>query len=195
MKTFRVFVLLIVFGFILTTAMYPGEHGIKFGVNFSRLSGSGSDFGSQPGLIFGVFNRVDLKWNFAVQGEIYCSMKGADSLSYEIKMNYLELPTLLVYNIPTGGKIRPNIFVGYYAAFKLLAVAKRMYLSGSEDEELEVKKKDSGIVFGGSVLIDIGSGKLIVDARYSKGLSKIVESGPVDIKNSAFTLMLGYAFK
>jgi hypothetical protein len=120
------------------------------------------------------------------------------SYDLSIEINYLEVPVLMKYKILPEGDYTPSLFAGPYVAFQMSAKGSAtVEVDGvSQTEEMdmeEVKSIDLGITFGGSLGIKVGSGRIILDIRYSFGLTKIADD--TDAKNSAFTLMLGYAFK
>ncbi len=237
MKKLSVICLVIVFGFVFSQNVYPNGYGIKGGTNFANVYNVEDfyDFETKTGFIVGGFYRFDLKGNLAIQPEVYFSMKGAkasgvdtysysgeyysytetETYDYSMELNYLEIPVLLKYQIPTRGKFKPALFLGPYVAFKMGAKLTGTYKYESTyeydgevynedyeeniDEELSlIERTDFGIVVGASLDIEVGSGSLIIDARYNlglTGLSKFDEESDPGMKNSAFTLMLGYAFK
>jgi hypothetical protein len=84
--------------------------------------------------------------------------------------------------------------VGPYWAFRLKA--RLVHSSGSTDENDDIKKNDSGLIFGGCLEFKVKTLNLLVDARYSVGRKNILED-PLDdesIKNKGFVLMLGLKF-
>jgi hypothetical protein len=67
------------------------------------------------------------------------------------------------------------------------------------EEDLEgVKDTDFGMVLGGGVDIGLGKGKMVFDVRYTLGLTTIIEyelfEENIDLKNNAFSFLLGYSF-
>lgn len=216
-----IFVVMIIFVTTLfSQGMYAGGFGIKGGLNFAKISNLqdeeldwlGIEFGAKTGAMFGMFYRFDVGKSFAIQPEVYYSRKGTQAsgqivylgipITYDvaIKIDYLEIPVLFKYKIRSKGKFLPALFAGPYIAFKTLgegsATIKALGLEESEDLELEgLKSTDFGLTFGGSLGYDIGHSSIIIDIRYSLGLSKLstYEDDP-DMKNSAFSILLGYAF-
>jgi len=191
----------------------------------------------KTGTSFGVFVTYDINDIFAVQPEFLFTMKGMKTeAKYEffldetinveetISLNYLEFPILFKVSILTGGSVKPNIFFGPALAIK--SSAKRKYeITGlseefkqmlgfptPEDENIDVKSSDIGLVFGGGLDLKLGSGKAIIDARYTLGLTNIFTETPMlregtilpvpeyiiiedpDIKNSVISIMFGYSF-
>jgi hypothetical protein len=221
MKKLSVICLVIVFGLVFSQNVYPNGYGIKAGVNFADISNLenpflemlGIKFGTKIGVIAGAFYRIDLTNSFAIQPEVYYSQKGTRasgkgsiydvpySYDFSLRLDYIEIPLLMKYRIPTRGKFTPGIFAGPYVAFKVSAKAALTVesegMKQTQEVDIEdVKKMDFGLAFGANLDFDIGHSSIIIDIRYSLGLSKISEyEDDPDMKNSAFTLMLGYAFK
>ena len=57
-----------------------------------------------------------------------------------------------------------------------------------------MKSTDFGLVFGGGVDFGLGKGYFTIDLRYTLGLTTISDFEDEDVKNGAFSLMLGYSF-
>jgi hypothetical protein len=232
MKRFSVMVLVMVLGLVLTQDLHPKRFGIKSGANFANVYNveDSLDYKTRTGFIIGGFYRFDLNNHLAIQPEAYYSMKGTkvgsvetyeylggtvtEAYDYNLKLNYLEIPVLLKYKIPTRGKLKPNLFLGPCMAFKLSARLTGSYkyeenyaypgesgyvsYTGNIDEELdEVKTTDFGLIIGAGVDIEMGSSSLVIEARYNwglTGLSKFADASDPGAKNAAFTLMMGIAF-
>ncbi|MCK4829574.1 outer membrane beta-barrel protein, partial [bacterium] len=95
------------------------------------------------------------------------------------------------------GMIKPHLFVGPYFAYNHAAKLKTEYNGHSEeiDWDAVVKDTDFGAIFGGGIDFGLPAGKIVFDARYSLGLTTTYEEFfEVDLKNSVFSFMLGYAF-
>jgi hypothetical protein len=107
---------------------------------------------------------------------------------------YLEIPILAKFIIATQGSVKPSLFAGPAVAIilnnKFKAVDNGTAYEGSFEG---IKSTDFGLAFGGGLEI---IRKITVDLRYTLGLTKIAEiEGTVfDIKNGAFSLMIGYSF-
>jgi hypothetical protein len=190
-------------------------------VNFARVSNLEEedefDFGTKTGLIIGCFYRFDLGASFSIQPEAYFSMKGTKaageesafgvlySYDFRLKLNYLEIPILLKYKFPANGKLKPSLFAGPYLGFNNSAKAfarvesESMGIEETEEEDIsdDVKNTEFGITVGASLDYDIGHSSIIIDVRYSFGLTGILDDpypdAPVS-KNGVFSLMLGFAF-
>lgn len=192
----------------------------------------------KTGTSFGVFVTYDINDIFTIQPEFLFTMKGMKTeAQYEgflgetinvketIILNYLEFPILVKVSILTGGSVKPNILFGPALAIK--SSARRKYeITGlseefkqiyedfgiytSEEVNIDVKSSDIGLVFGAGLDLRLGSGKAIIDARYTLGLinilteirmlrgdfflpNYIIVEDP-DIKNSVISIMIGYSF-
>jgi len=93
--------------------------------------------------------------------------------------------------------IKPHLFVGPYFAYNLTAKTTWEENGQSDEEDISeyVENTDFGTVFGAGIGFGLPAGKIVLDARYSLGLTSIDASDDAaDIKNNAFSFMLGYAF-
>lgn len=181
--------------------------GIKAGLNIANVHGADvtSEFlfdtstDSRLGLVGGVFVCFNLSTNFAIQAEALYSVKGAkvsipDDWEITATLGYLEIPILAKYIIPYRGSVKPCLFVGPALAFNVTHKFKSRDNGTPNEGNLEgIKSTDLGLALGGGV--DIGR-NLRADVRYTLGLAKIAAIGGVtfDIKNGAFSAMVGYCF-
>ena len=85
-----------------------------------------------------------------------------------------------------SNKARTNFFIGPALSLKLSASSE--FLGNTSDVSDSFNSVDFGLVFGGA--FDFGG--LVIEARYTRGLTSIVEIG--DAKNSVISVMLGYSF-
>jgi hypothetical protein len=172
-------------------AARPMKYGIKAGFGMANLTGDidGNKSMLTPG--FGLFLTYKASPNFAIQPEVLYEMKGTkeDGGDGKIKLNYITVPVLLKYVIPTQGKMAPSIFAGPYLGFKASA-------KDQDGTKLEgVKSTDFGVAFGAGLDFAAGAtGVFTIDARYELGLSNTNDVGDVSVKNSWLGLYLGYGF-
>jgi hypothetical protein len=168
--------------------------GIKIGLNLANVTGDDVEiyWENKMGFCAGGFLTFSLSDIFAIQPEAFFTMKGYKSEQewnfYTSSVTYLEIPVLAKAFIPTGGNIKPNIFGGPSLGIKI---------SGEE-----YKSTDFGLVFGGGIDFALGTGKFLVECRYSMSLSSvsIFEKGPMtereseDVKNRVISIIVGYSF-
>jgi opacity protein-like surface antigen len=180
--------------------------GIKAGANFARLSGPDVDpeWKTRMAVVGGVF--LTLKFNdiLAIQPEILYSQKGPKwdaplgGLAFvgTVNLNYLEIPVLVKFYIPTGAnsRVHPHIFAGPYFAFKMGAKLTGTWGVESVDRTLDtIKSTDLGYVFGAGIDFAVGSGKITLDVRYGMSFSAIATDSTE--KNQTIAAMIGYSFR
>jgi hypothetical protein len=205
---------LVVTGFLMfLLCAYPlsAQVGLKAGINISTLSQKSADlvsisWKSTIGFTVGAFYTIDVNEYLAFQPELYYSKKGGklqESIisvlaSKSIAIHYLELPLLLKLKFPSQSNINPSLFAGPYLSLKLSDKGEIKVLGIKLEEELvEIKGSDFGLVFGGEIDFKVSNAKVILDIRYDLGLVNVAE--PIlgienEIKNRSLILMVGVGF-
>ena len=174
--------------------------GLKGGACISSVVGA--DAGSPQtnlGLAGGAYATVGILPWFTIQPEVLYVQKGwresaevlGATVESDFRINYLEVPVLARFSL--GAVVKPYLAIGPYLATRLGTSAKfsagGVSVEGSLDELF--KKSDAGMIIGAGVQTPV---KLSFEARYSYGLGTIDDSGEnLDIKNSALSLLIGYA--
>lgn len=187
------------------------------------------DSDARIGLVGGAFLSINVSPTFAIQPELIYSTKGVEkkfrynfnSTDYEtvlqIDAAYLEIPVLLKYKFPSEGKIRPSLYVGPALGFNLSGKLKLeegteggFATDLGEIDIANLKSTEFSAVIGGELGIAMGNTTLLLDLRYTQGLTKAyedittVDAGefPIvnsdgtadDSKNSSFSLTVGVSF-
>jgi len=181
--------------------------GLKAGLNVASFHGADVSFEfffdmpakSKLGPVGGGFITFNLSTNLAIQAEALYSVKGAKASApadFEISatLGYLEIPILVKIMIPTQASVKPCLFVGPALAVNLSHKYKQVDNGVPSEGDLEgIKSTDLGAVFGAG--LDIGR-NIRTDLRYALGFAKIFqfEGQTYDVKNGAFSLMIGYCF-
>jgi hypothetical protein len=190
--------------------------GAKVGLNISSFTGkdakpAGGSIIQRSGLIAGGYVIFPVKDQFSFQPEFLISVKGATykyvildvpavgDMSFEeiLTLTYIELPLLARYDVISRGAAKPNILFGPSFGIKMSARAETRSLGVNESSSITgIKPIDPGLVLGGGIDINTGTGKITFELRYTMGLATIVEhaQGNENIRNSAGSLMLGYQF-
>jgi hypothetical protein len=189
--------------------------GIKIGLNLANLTGDamadlddylGENIKSKLGFCLGGFVTYHINEMFAVQPEVLITMKGArykeeirgEILKVWINLTYLEIPVLAKITLPTLGIVKPSLYAGPALAIKLSGKVKAESEGVTVEVDVEdMKGIDLGLVIGAGIdwgKSVFGVGKLAVDLRYTLGLSTISEFENDDVKNGAFSLMVGLSF-
>jgi len=190
--------------------------GVKFGANFSNFHGDAvnppddtdGDFGwnNKIGFCAGGFLALKVGEIFAFQPEVFVTTKGArdeeefqgQKFSAKITLTYLEIPLLAKIIVPVQGNIKPNLFAGPALALKLNGKSKVTTPTISREEDIEdLKNSDFSLVAGAGLdfVLPGGGVTLMFEGRYVLGLTSIDGSaGKADIKNKAFSFLLGVGF-
>lgn len=202
--------------------------GIKGGVNLAKFRGDSlEDQKVKTGLNIGAALQFKVAKMFAIEPEVLFSQKGtkmSQSLegesyddagepydgageSYDVKItvNYIEVPVLLQFLIPIQA-VTPMVYVGPSFGFK---VGKAKIEINDEKEDIsndEFNAFDFGLVFGGGIGYKAGRSNVVIDVRYTLGLTKLPKLSDEDkdmgmteddlpkIKNGALMLGVGYLF-
>jgi len=180
--------------------------GLKAGVNFSTLIGDDAEGAeSLTGFTGGIFFMYQFNKMFAIQPEVYYTMKGAtdqetlagETIEATLSLDYIEVPILFKLLIPIeNSSIAPSLFVGPSIGFNMTAKAKLEYQGESYEEDIEdVNPTDIGLVFGAGLGFPVGQNELGFDFRYILGLSSVDDSAEnFDIKNSVINLNAYFGF-
>ncbi len=133
---------------------------------------------------------------------------GASTGVVEFGLDYIEMPVMLRVNLPliASGRIRPYVQGGPAFAWRIdcgitIDVGGSSGSEGAcadlQGERLEETLRDYelGATMGGGFELRVlgGAGAITVDARLTRGLSRIQEGGN-DVRNESFTAFLGYSF-
>ena len=182
------------------------KFGVKGGVNFSNLYTEDVDDNNVlTGFNVGFFAKLPISNNIALQPEISYTGKGAElvynnalvSGTAQFKLDYIEVPLLLVVNVTKNF----NIHAGPYAAYMVSAKTTNKSDSGSYNFEDNIdtddfNKFDAGLAGG----VGLDFEPVSFGVRYNYGLTKIGKedsstsfSSP-DAKNSVLSVYAAFAF-
>ena len=180
--------------------------GVKGGVNFSNMYTEDVDDNNVlTGFNVGFFAKLPISNNIALQPEISYTGKGAElvynnalvSGTAQFKLDYIEVPLLLVVNVTKNF----NIHAGPYAAYMVSAKTTNKSDSGSYNFEDNIdtddfNKFDAGLAGG----VGLDFEPVSFGVRYNYGLTKIGKedsstsfSSP-DAKNSVLSVYTAFAF-
>src|SRR5262245_15125375 len=189
------------------------QFGLRGGVNLTKFVGhDASNIQSEQGLNFGgTVPLIHIGWVSLVP-EVYYSQKGAkqfdpaDATTFDFGLDYIEVPVLVKVSFPIKGWLRGYVDGGPTYAWNVDCSVSAISATGtgtlSETEcgqtfrsyNTAMQKADRGIAGGGGLDFAVpGLGGLNLDARVVRGLSRVREGTTGnDIKNQAFSLMLGW---
>lgn len=208
--------------FVATNVLAQGTMiGGKAGFNVADLSVDDDEgLDTRTGFVGGGFISFPIGDFFAIQPEVLYSAKGAtldfvedgEQIDADIKIDYLEIPVLLVARLTDqNSAVRPIVYAGPAVSFEIKCKLEGTATEGSvsasvsfdcddplafDGDPIETKGTDFGIVFGGGLEFNAGSAVIIVEGRYNAGLVDINDtSGDEDeVKNRAFSFMAGVGF-
>lgn len=211
-----VFLLLI----LLSSAPDASEitFGAKVGMTAANITETPKEWEDDAEYSFGFTGGAYLNYAFnrclSIQPELLYSMKGTEAVLVEdyldmtVSFEYIEIPVLIRYSLPLEGDFRPFFFGGPCLAYLLESELRisTIILSADADFSSVSHTNDFALVLGGGLSYTIGERVFTLDARYQRGFTNVIVSGDFDIngdprtieaddiKNTNFTLMLGYRF-
>lgn len=185
------------------------EKGVKIGMSISNWRGNDvgiSDY--KVGFAAGGFATYLVHRNVGLQIEALYVTKGSVQESSvldsgSVSISYIEIPLLFRVVMPvnpektkkpsyhaTDKGFRPGFYAGPAVAICLTDQVE----VGTATAKL--KGTDIGVAFGGGFDVELGRGMLAFDARYTLGITDIIDSElDPDVRNGGVTLMLGYVFR
>ena len=190
------------------------------------------DNDARIGLVGGAFLTINTSPNFSIQPEFLYSTKGMEtkfrytfnSVDYEtvlqIKLIYVEIPVLLKYKFSTEGNLKPSFYFGPALGLNVSGnfTGEEGSLGGDALDlgELDISNLTStefSAVIGGELGIAMGNTTLLLDLRYTAGLTTVFDDASFataitnsewafvddngiadDMKNSGFSLSVGVSF-
>ena len=183
------------------------KFGVKGGVNFSNLYTDNVDENNVlTGFNAGLFAKLPITESLAIQPELLYATKGAQ-LKYNnafvngtstFKLNYIEVPVLLVVNLTNNF----NIHAGPYFAYLVDGKATNDAQGTLFDVENNLKNEDyNKFDTGLSVGLGFDKNQFGFGVRYNYGLQKVGKERSFlgtnytfpDGKNSVINLYLSYS--
>ena len=173
--------------------------GIKGGLNIAtlRYDNDAIDPSSRTGIAAGGFLEIDPIGPLAVEADVFYSQKGADfeagGFSSSAHADYIEIPVVLKLGLPLVPTISYHVHAGPAFAFK---VSESIDPEPQGDED-GFKSTDFGAVVGFGLEFEALISKVMVDVRYTLGLTNVNNSegeDAFDIKNGAINLLVGIGF-
>jgi hypothetical protein len=179
--------------------------GFKLGASMSNLSiGDNSDTDWNTGFMGGGFIRFGFG-RLGIQPEILSVRKGAeydvpDGEDEAISIEYVAVPVLLHLPLTYGSSFAPYVIGGPEFAFD---IGCEFSGAGADidcdsadmpDGPLDRKSIDIGLSAGGGLAFAMGPGALLLEGRYTWGLTNIHDSPDADeIKNRSAYFLAGYS--
>lgn len=185
------------------TAASAQTIGFKAGASLSNLSIDGSTEGLdyRTGFVGGGFIRFGFG-RLGIQPEILSVTKGAElddpAGDESISIEYVAIPVLLHLPLTYGASFAPYIMGGPEFAFDIGCEQEVGGVAVDCDDagvdEFQRKSLDIGLSAGGGLAFAVGPGALLVEGRYTWGLTNIQEvETESEVKNRSAYLMAGYS--
>lgn len=185
------------------------KFGIKAGPQLTNLVGNDDfDGESKIGFNVGGYANIRISEQFAFQPEVLYSMQGSKMeytedlgiATYEVedkmKLSYINIPLMVKWYAYDGLNFEFGPQVGFNVSAK--AESERRLVNGESDPTFEtslegdiddIETVDFGLNIGAGYELPNG---LNFGLRYGLGLTEIVKDS--DLKNSVFSLGVGYSF-
>jgi opacity protein-like surface antigen len=176
--------------------------GVKLGASFANLDIEGdADASRATGFAGGGFLRFG-SGRIGLQFELLSVTKGADFAigddeTIELRLEYVEFPALLHIPLTMGQSFTPYVFGGPTLALEAGCKATSTSFGSadcSDDTPFRRSSTDFGLAAGGGLAFAMGPGAVLVEGRYTWGLSNLNSAGDgvPSVRNRAAYLMAGY---
>ena len=173
--------------------------GVLGGLNLSTLAGNDiSDASNRTGFQAGLFLTLHMNQAWSIEPEALYTQQGASAGGETAKMNYLQVPVLLRWDMMAKNPVHPFFIAGPAAAFQVGCDLSASGQSASCDDLSQAgeapQKKTFDVlgVAGAGLGFNVGATQMSVGARYSYGFSDAFQAS--DIKNRYFSILLGLTF-
>lgn len=173
--------------------------GPEAGVSLSKYGTEASNNEFKNGAVAGMFVTYSILNTYGVTGKVLFYQKGASFGSSDTRqtLNYIEVPIVGRFFFNKEGNVRPNIFVGPYLSLLTNATNK----TGSNDPENIGSYKDYYNPVDLGVTTGLGCNfriyketYLVLDARYSQGITDFSKNDGNYITNQSFAFTGGISF-
>jgi opacity protein-like surface antigen len=205
MSHFRYCTLIAAMLFVASPADAQFSVGVLAGANMANLDfkTDGGDLSTETltGFMGGLVFDYAIGSNVAISVQPTYMGKGAKATAgdidpefsgnAEINLTYIELPILFRYSFGTGN-IKPFVEAGPSIGF--LSKAEWQVGEKTEDIQETVKSTDFSGSFGAGIDLGVGNFTAFAGARYSMGLSDIIDQtdGTEEVKTKGVQVLVGF---
>ncbi|HEX6814694.1 MAG TPA: porin family protein [Gemmatimonadaceae bacterium] len=173
--------------------------GMLGGLNMSTLSGNDiSNASNRTGFQAGLFLTLHMSQAWSIEPEALYTQEGASAGGETAKMNYIQVPVLLRWDVMAKNPVHPFFIAGPAAAIQVGCNLSASGQSATCDQLSQAgdgpqkKSFDMLGVAGAGLGFNVGATQMSVGARYSYGFSDAFKDS--DIKNRYFSVLLGLTF-
>lgn len=176
--------------------------GFKLGASLSNIKfgDSTAETDYTTGFAGGGFIRFGFG-RLGIQPEILSVTKGAEQDGGEggedsaLKIEYIEIPVLIHLPLTYGSSFAPYVFGGPSFAFEVGCDFEDVDCDDeAQVDPIELKSTDIGLTAGGGLAFAMGPGALLLEGRYTWGMTNIDDSAEEnEIKNRSALILAGYS--
>ncbi|HEY7894391.1 MAG TPA: porin family protein [Gemmatimonadaceae bacterium] len=174
--------------------------GVLGGLNLATLGGSDvTGASNRTGLQAGLYLTLHMNHAWSVEPEALYTQQGTTSQGTTLKMNYIQVPVLLRWDVASHNPVHPFFIAGPAAAFQIGCDASGGgqsmtcdQLSQESDGSFSKKSFDVLGVAGAGLGFNFGATQMSLGARYNYGFSDAFSN--TDAKNRFFSILLGVTF-
>jgi hypothetical protein len=178
--------------------------GFKLGPSLSSLETN--QFGPVPRSLTTVTGGAFLRLGYgayALQPELLATTRGARFRGQGVtllSLDYLELPVLLVAQLPFDFRSRPYVIAGPAFAFETGCTVEITSPAGTSEHDCDGpdfsesrRTADIGAVVGAGLQLPLGPGAVLVEGRYTHGLMNLIpEPASARASSRAASILLSY---
>jgi hypothetical protein len=175
--------------------------GFKVGASFANWDVEddlgGPDTDQFSAFMGGGFIRFGLG-RIGFQPELLVVTRGTDFVDIgRVKVDYVEVPVLLVLPLTSGVGIAPYVFGGPSVAFEIGCKFQEEGTDASDDcdaADIDPRKStDFGLTAGAGLELPLGPGAILIEGRYNWGLSNVSDFPATEIKSRTPAVLAGYS--
>jgi opacity protein-like surface antigen len=173
--------------------------GFKLGASMSKMvTDPDNDLDGLTAFAGGGFVRFGFG-RIGIQPELLTVTRGYDDDSFgSLKLEYIEIPVLIHLPLSLGTSFSPYVVAGPSLGIEVGCEVEFGDIEGDCDDEGgegddDRSSTDIGITAGGGLAFNMGPGALLLEGRYTWGLTDLSDVEGVSTKSRWALLTVGYA--
>lgn len=179
---------------LLMTALWGRESaagqdvsgGVQLGVTSSTLVSDSANAGRRRGVSAGAFLELAPTNSISIRVEVLYATSGATLGGATLALAYVQIPVVLKLDLG-GSAVRRTLFAGPSIGGTLVSEIRGPV---GTSELTNVRAWELGWVAGAGIEVGIGGQRLLLDGRYSRGVTGVFEDA--GDKNQALSLSVGW---
>lgn len=216
--TYATLVILLTFSISTLSAQQEYfEYGFKGGINLSTISGDNvSNYETRTSMNIGGYGLYKILPKFGIQAELLYSEQGfsftdrlertelnsdgreLDEIKSLLRMQYINLPVLLSYNVVENLWVEGGVQVGYLVNAEeereeRFINESQQLISETENINQNDRYESVDFALAGGLRYKLNQ-NFMVQARYTNGITDVDKETPSDQYNSIFSFSVGFVF-